>query len=249
MSRSGLYYTPAEESAENLDLMRWLDEQYMRTPFFGVRRMTDGLTKRGWAVNTKRVRRLMRLMGLEAIYPKPRLSIPGPGHKIYPYLLRGLNIDRPNQVWASDITYIRLRQGFIYLVAIMDWFSRYVLSWEVSVSLDTSFCLAALDWALQRGRPEIFNTDQGSQFTSEDFTSRLKNNGIDVSMDGRGRVIDNIFIERLWRTVKYEEVFLKDYLDVAQAISNLKAYFGFYNHERPHQALGYQTPSAVYLAG
>lgn len=249
MSRSGLYYIPAEESAENLGLMRLLDEKYMKTPFFGVRRMTDWLDKQGHAVNAKRVRRLMRVMGLEAIYPKPRLSLPGLGHKIYPYLLRGLKIDRPNQVWASDITYIRLRQGFIYLVAIMDWFSRYVVSWEVSVSMDTSFCLAALDWALQGGRPEIFNTDQGSQFTSEDFTNRLKGNGIDVSMDGRGRVIDNIFIERLWRTVKYEEVYLKDYLNVGEAISNLKSYFWFYNHERSHQALGYRTPATVHAAG
>jgi putative transposase len=249
MSRSGLYYIPAEESAENLGLMRLLDEKYMKTPFFGVRRMTDWLDKQGHAVNAKRVRRLMRVMGLEAIYPKPRLSLPGLGHKIYPYLLRGLKIDRPNQVWASDITYIRLRQGFIYLVAIMDWFSRYVVSWEVSVSMDTSFCLAALDWALQSGRPEIFNTDQGSQFTSEDFTRRLKGNGIDVSMDGRGRVIDNIFIERLWRTVKYEEVYLKDYLNVGEAISNLKSYFWFYNHERSHQALGYRTPATVHAAG
>lgn len=249
LSRSGLYYAPAEESAENLDLMRLLDEKYMKTPFFGVRRMTDWLDKQGHTVNAKRVRRLMRVMGLEAIYPKPRLSIPGLGHKIYPYLLRGLKIDRPNQVWASDITYIRLRQGFIYLVAIMDWFSRYVVSWEVSVSMDTSFCLAALDWALQGGRPEIFNTDQGSQFTSEDFTNRLKGNGIDVSMDGRGRVIDNIFIERLWRTVKYEEVYLKDYLNVGEAISNLKSYFWFYNHERSHQALGYRTPATVHAEG
>jgi putative transposase len=249
MSRSGLYYIPAEESAENLSLMRLLDEKYLKTPFFGVRRMTDWLDKQGHAVNAKRVRRLMRTMGLEAIYPKPRLSIPGLGHKIYPYLLRDLQIDRPNQVWASDITYIRLRQGFIYLVAIMDWFSRYVVAWEVSVSMDTSFCLAALDWALQGGRPEIFNTDQGSQFTSEDFTNRLKGNGIEVSMDGRGRVIDNIFIERLWRTVKYEEVYLKDYLNVGEAISNLKSYFWFYNHERSHQALGYRTPATVHAAG
>jgi putative transposase len=187
--------------------------------------------------------------GLGSDLPKPRLSIPGLGHKIYPYLLRDLQIDRPNQVWASDITYIRLRQGFIYLVAIMDWFSRYVVAWEVSVSMDTSFCLAALDWALQGGRPEIFNTDQGSQFTSEDFTNRLKGNGIEVSMDGRGRVIDNIFIERLWRTVKYEEVYLKDYLNVGEAISNLKSYFWFYNHERSHQALGYRTPATVHAAG
>ena len=227
--------------------MRFIDEQYTRTPFYGIRKMTWWLVEQGYAVNPKRVRRLMRQMGLEAIYRKPRLSVPEPGHRIYPYRLRGLKIDRPNQVWSSDITYIRLRQGFIYLAAVMDWFSRYVLAWEVSVSLETSFCLAALDWALPSGPPDIFNTDQGSQFTSEEFTSRLESQGIDISMDGRGRVSDNIFIERLWRTVKYEEVYLKDYLDVLEAVSNLKSYFAFYNHERPHQALDYQTPAAIYF--
>jgi putative transposase len=226
--------------------MRLIDEQYTRTPFYGVRKMTWHLAEQGFAVNPKRVRRLMRLMGLEAIYRKPRLSVPAPGHRIYPYLLHELKIDRPNQVWSSDITYIRLRQGFIYLVAVMDWFSRYVLAWEVSVSMETSFCLAALDWALQFARPDIFNTDQGSQFTSDEFTGRLETHGIGISMDGRGRVTDNIFIERLWRTVKYEEVYLKDYMDVREAVSNLKSYFAFYNQERPHQALGYQTPAAVY---
>jgi len=242
-----LYYEAKPETAENLRLMRLIDEQYTRTPFYGVRNMTWWLGQQGYSVNPKRVRRLLRQMGLEAIYPKPSLSKPAPGHRIYPYLLRGLKIDRPNQVWSSDITYVRLRQGFIYLVAVMDWFSRYVLAWEVSVSLDTSFCVAALDWALEHGPPEIFNTDQGSQFTSEEFTGRLENHGIDISMDGRGRAIDNIFVERLWRTVKYEEVFLKDYLDVLDAIGNLKTYFCFYNHERPHQSLGYQTPAAVYF--
>ena len=227
--------------------MRFIDEQYTRTPFYGIRKMTWWLGEQGYTVNPKRVRRLMRQMGLEAIYRKPRLSVPGPGHRIYPYRLRGLKIDRPNQVWSSDITYIRLRQGFIYLVAVMDWFSRYVLAWEVSVSLETSFCLAALDWALPSGPPDIFNTDQGSQFTSEDFTSRLESHGIEISMDGRGRVSDNIFIERLWRTVKYEEVYLKDYFDVREAVSNLKDYFAFYNHQRPHQALGYQMPAAIYF--
>jgi putative transposase len=195
----------------------------------------------------KRIRRLMRQMGLEAIYQKPRLSVPEPGHRIYPYRLRGLKIERPDQVWSSDVTYIRLQQGFIYLVAVMDWFNRYVLAWEVSVSLKTSFCLAALDWALQSGQPDIFNTDQGSQFTSKAFTSRLEAQGITISMDGRGRVSDNIFIERLWRTVKYEEVYLKDYLDVLEAVSNLKSYFAFYNHQRLHQALGYRTPAAIYF--
>jgi len=227
--------------------MRLIDEQYTRTPFYGIRKMKWWLGEQGYAVNRKRVRRLMRQMGLEAIYQKPRLSVPGSGHRIYPYRLRGLKIDRPNQVWSSDITYIRLRQGFIYLVAVMDWFSRYVLAWEVSVSLDTSFCLAALDWALQSGPPDIFNTDQGAQFTSEDFTRQLESYGIDISMDGRGRASDNIFIERLWRTVKYEEVYLKDYYDVLEAVSNLKSYFAFYNHQRPHQALGYQTPATIYF--
>ena len=226
--------------------MRLIDEQYTRTPFYGVRKMNWWLDEQGYAVNPKRVRRLMRQIGLEAIYRKPRLSKPGPGHRIYPYLLRGMKIDRPNQVWTSDITYIRLRQGFIYLVAVMDWFSRYVLAWEVSISLETSFCVAALDWPLQNGRPTIFNTDQGSQFTSEHFTNRLETHGIDISMDGQGRVIDNIFIERLWRSVKYEEVYLKDYVDVLDALRNLKTYFSFYNHERPHQALGYQTPAMVH---
>ncbi len=202
--------------------MRLLDEQYTRTPFYGVRKMVWWLDEQGYLVNPKRVRRLMRLMGLEAIYPKPRLSLPAPGHKIYPYLLRDLTISRPDQAWCSDITYIRLRGGFIFLVAVMDWFSRYVLAWEVSVSLETSFCVSALNWALERGCPDIFNTDQGSQFTSHDFTGRLEDRGIDISMDGRGRVMDNIFIERLWRTVKYEEIYLKDYLDVPEAMANLK---------------------------
>ncbi len=246
VSRAGLYYEPEPETAENLRLMRLIDEQYTRTPFYGVRKMNWWLGEQGYAVNPKRVRRLMRKMGLEAIYRKPRLSMPAPGHRIYPYLLRGVKIERPNQVWSSDITYIRLRQGFIYLVAVMDWFSRYVLSWQASVSLETSFCVAALDWALQHGRPDVFNTDQGSQFTSQAFTRRLETHGIDISMDGQGRVIDNIFIERLWRTLKYEEVYLKDYVDVLDALSNLKMYFSFYNHERPHQALGYQTPAMVY---
>jgi len=210
ISRSGLYYRPVEESAENLELMRLLDEQYTRRPFYGVRRMASWLGKQGYGVNVKRVRRLLRQMGLEAIYPKPRLSVPGPGHRIYPYRLRGLKIDRPNQVWGSDITYIRLRQGFIYLVAILDWFSRYVVAWEVSVSLEGAFCLAALEWALKTACPEIFNSDQGAQFTSEAFTQRLEERGITISRDGRGRAMDNIFVERLWRSVKYEEVYLKD---------------------------------------
>ena len=247
ISRSGLYYRAVEESAENLELMRLLDEQYTRTPFYGVRRMTYWLGKQGYGVNVKRVRRLLRQMGLEAIYPKPRLSVPGPGHRIYPYRLRGLKIDRPNQVWGSDITYIRLRQGFIYLVAILDWFSRYVVAWEVSVSLEGAFCLAALEWALKTACPEIFNSDQGAQFTSEAFTKRLEERGITISRDGRGRAMDNIFVERLWRSVKYEEVYLKDYERMSEAVTNLRNYFLFYNHERGHQALGYQTPAAIYF--
>jgi len=207
VSRSGFYYVPKAETAENLALMRQIDEQYTRTPFYGVRKVTDWLRKHGWAINPKRVRRLMRALGLAALYPKPRLSAPAAGHRIYPYRLRGLAITRPNQVWATDITYIRLRQGFLYLVAILDWYSRYVVSWEVSVSLEGSFCVAALDWALQRARPEIFNSDQGSQFTSVDFTGRLEHHGILISMDGRGRALDNVFVERLWRTVKYEDIY------------------------------------------
>ena len=247
ISRSGIYYQPVGERSANLKLMRKLDQQYTRTPFYGVRKLTVWLRKLGYGVNPKRVRRLMRQMGLESIYPKPRLSDPAPGHRIYPYRLRGLQIVRPNQVWATDITYIRMRQGFVYLVAILDWFSRYVVSWEVSVSLDVSFCLGALDWALRSARPEIFNSDQGSQFTSDVFTSRLETVGILISMDGRGRAIDNVFVERLWRSVKYEEVYLKDYADVPEAMDNLRTYFRFYNQERPHQSLGYRTPRAVYF--
>ena len=227
--------------------MRLLDEKYTRTPFFGIRRMVVWLREAGYGVNPKRVRRLMRLMGLEAIYPKPRLSLVGPGHKIYPYLLSGVRIERTNQVWSTDITYIRLRQGFVYLVAVIDWHSRYVLSWEISVTMETSFCVAALDWALRRGKPEIFNSDQGAQFTSQDFTKRLLDEGIQISMDGRGRVFDNIFVERLWRTVKYEDIYLKDYSDVPMLIAGLGGYFDFYNRERPHQSLGYRTPASIYL--
>lgn len=246
LSRSGLYYEPQGESALNLKLMRLLDEQYTRTPFYGVIKMTDALNTQGYAVNPKRVRRLLRQMGLEAIYPKPNLSKPAPGHRIYPYRLRDVVITRPNQVWSSDITYIRLRSGFIYLVAVMDWFSRYVLSWEISTSLDAGFCCSALEWALRQARPEIFNTDQGAQFTSDAFTGRLESANILISMDGRGRALDNVFVERLWRTVKYEDVYLKDYSDPPDAIRNLGLYFAFYNGQRPHQALNYRTPESVY---
>ena len=227
--------------------MRLLDEQYMRTPFYGVLKMTDWLDKQGHAVNSKRVRRLMRLMGLEAIYAKPRLSDPAPGHRIYPHLLLGLAIEKPDVCWATDITYIRLRHGFVYLVAVMDWYSRYVLSWEVSINLESSFCVTALDWALKKAKPAIFNSDQGAQFTSQVFTNRLSDHGIAISMDGRGRALDNVFVERLWRTVKYEDIYLKDYLDVGAVIAGLREYFRFYNHERSHQALDYQTPAGVYF--
>lgn len=247
LARSSLYYEPVGDSAEDLELMRRIDEQYTRTPFYGSRRMTFELNQQGWKVNRKRVQRLMRRMGLEAIYPKPRLSAPNPGHHVYPYLLRGVKIERRNQVWSTDITYIRLRGGFIYLVAVIDWYSRYVLSWEVSVTLDTSFCTSALNWALKDAAPEIFNSDQGAQFTSDEFTSRLKDRGVQISMDGRGRALDNVFVERLWRSLKWEEVYLKDYGDVADAIRNLSRYFYFYNHDRPHQALNNQTPAVVYF--
>ena len=247
LARASYYYEPAGETQYNLLLMRLLDEQYTRTPFYGSPKMTAWLRLQGHLVNHKRVERLMRKMGLQAIYPKPKLSKKGVVSSKYPYLLRGLVIQRPNQVWSTDITYIRLRQGFVYLVAIMDWFSRYVLSWEVSNSLDSFFCLWALDKALQRWVPEIFNSDQGSQFTSEVFTSRLETAGIRISWDGRGRVWDNIFVERLWRSVKWEEVYLKDYADVPEAIGGLGNYFRFYNTERPHQSLGYRTPQQVFF--
>lgn len=249
LSRSTFYYQPRPESELNRLLMRLIDEQFTRTPFYGVPRMRAWLHRQGHPVNIKRVRRLMRRMGLEAIYPKRWLSQPAEGNRIYPYLLRDVVVERPNQVWCSDITYIRMRQGFIYLVAILDWFSRYVLSWEVSNTLDTSFCLAALRRALDVGRPEIFNTDQGSQFTSDDFTGVLKAAGIRISMDGRGRVFDNIFVERLWRTVKYEEVYLHDYRTVREAKAGLERYFPFYNRERLHESLGYQTPHEVHYPG
>ena len=247
LNRSSWYYQPRGVSVQDLEIMRLLDEQYTRAPFFGVRRMKIWLSEQGQLVNHKRIRRLMRHMGIEAIYPKPKLSQRNDGHKIYPYLLRNLAIDRSDQVWATDITYIRMRRGFVYLVAIMDWFSRYVLSWSVSVTMDVYFCLEALEKALAAGQPEIFNTDQGSQFTSREFTGRLIKAEVRISMDSKGRAFDNIFIERLWRSVKYEEVYLKEYPDVPSCIQGLRDYFRFYNQERPHQALGYRTPVQVYL--
>ena len=246
LARSSYYYEPQPESDYNLELMRLIDEQYIRRPFYGSRRMRDWLRGQGHKVCRDRIRRLMRLMGIEAIYPKPRLSIKEKEHRIYPYLLRDLTIDHADQVWAADITYIRLRRGFAYLVAIMDWYSRYVVSWELSLTLETDFCVSALNYALTGRAPEIFNTDQGSQFTSEVFTDRLKEAGIQISMDGRGRTFDNIMIERLWRSVKYEEVYLKDYEDFIDVRKGLSAYFLFYNNERPHQSLGSRPPVEVY---
>jgi len=249
VNRSGLYYEPVGESEENLLLMRLLDEQYTRTPFYGSRKMTEWLAAAGHRVNRKRVSRLMELLGIEAVYPKPKLSQPGESHRIYPYLLRGTTVERVNQVWSTDITYIRMTQGFIYLVAVVDWFSRFVLSWSLSLTMEVDFCIDALKRALRRGRPEIFNSDQGSQFTSEKFTGELAERRIAISMDGRGRCLDNIFVERLWRSLKYEEVYLKDYGSVPEARAGIAGYFQFYNHQRLHQSLDYRTPAAIYLAG
>jgi len=246
VNRAGLYYQPRGESEENLQLMRLLDEQYTRTPFYGRRRMRAWLQDQGYEVNPKRVARLMELIGIAAIYPKPKLSTPGEGHKIYPYLLEGVEVNRVNQVWSTDITYIRMACGFVSLVAVMDWFSRFVLSWALSVTMEVPFCIEALERALGWGRPEIFNSDQGSQFTSEKFTGVLKERGIAVSMDGRGRCLDNIFIERLWRSLKYEEVYLRDYRLVLEARAGIRRYFQFYNYERPHQSLAYRTPADLY---
>jgi len=246
LPRSSWYYRAAGETAENLRLMRTIDEQYLRTPFYGSRKITQWLKRAGIEVNRKRVQRLMRTMGLEAIYPRRSTTRPAPGHKIYPYLLRKVEITRPDQVWSTDITYIPLRHGFLYLTAVLDWHSRYVLSWRLSNTLEGSFCIEALDEALSQGRPEIFNTDQGSQFTAAAFTGRLEKCGVAISMDGRGRALDNVFVERLWRSVKYEEVYLKDYADGWEAEASLGSYFNFYREERLHQALGYRTPAEVY---
>jgi len=227
--------------------MNLIDEQFTRTPFYGVDKMTAWLRRNDQEVNPKRVRRLMRLMGLEAIYPKPKLSLGNQAHKKYPYLLSQLVIDHPDQVWCADITYIRMLRGFVYLMSIMDWHSRFVLAWEISTTLDSAFCLSALDQALLLSKPDIFNTDQGSQFTSVEFTGRLEKENIRISMDGRGRFIDNIFVERLWRSVKYEEVYLHDYETVYDARKGLSRYFLFYNMERLHESLGYKTPYEIYV--
>lgn len=249
LARSTRYYPCAEESAENLKLMRLLDEAHLKWPFYGSRNLTWCLQQAGHAVNRKRVRRLMRVMGLEPIYPRPRTSDPHPEHRIYPYLLRDLVIARADQVWSADITYIPLSRGFMYLVAILDWHSRYVLAWRLSNTLDSEFCVAALQAALASGRPEIFNTDQGAQFTSRAFTGALEERGIAISMDGRGRALDNVFIERLWRSVKYENVYLHGYESVLELEAGLQQYFEFYCRQRPHQALEMRTPWDVYAAG
>lgn len=247
LNRSTFYYLPAMESDYNLKLMRLIDEQYMRTPFYGWPRMTAYLRRQGHEINHKRVQRLMGLMGLQAIYPKPHSKGVRQEHKVYPYLLRGLAITHPNQVWSADVTYVPMLHGFMYLVAILDWFSRYVLAWQLSNTLDGEFCLQALHQALRLGRPDIFNTDQGVQFTAHAFTDCLEAHEIRVSMDGRGRALDNIFVERLWRSVKYEDIYLKDYGNVPALESGLGHYFTFYNTERPHQSLAYRSPTEVHF--
>ncbi|MCB8943499.1 MAG: IS3 family transposase [Ardenticatenaceae bacterium] len=249
LNRSTFYWQPANESPLNLALMHLIDQEYTRAPFYGYRKMTVRLNEvHGYRVNRKRVARLMAKMGLRAIYPQPRTTIASKQHQKYPYLLRGLDIHRPNQVWAADITYIPMPQGFMYLVAIMDWFSRFVIAWQLSNTLDGAFCLAALRHALQHGRPDIFNTDQGVQFTAHDFTHELEMADIRISMDGRGRYLDNIFVERLWRTVKYEDIYIKEYAHVPALFTGLNDYFQMYNYERPHQSLGYATPADVHFS-
>ena len=247
ISRSGLYYQPVGVSDEDLNLMKLIDHQYMATPFYGARKIAAWLKSECHSVNRKRVRRLLQLMGLKAIYRCPRTSKPTLGNKIYPYLLNGMEITRPNQVWCADVTYIPMAHGFLYLVAIMDWYSRYVLAWRLSNSLDADFCVEALEEALRKGRPDVFNTDQGAQFTGKAFTGLLEQHGVQISMDGRGSYRDNLFIERLWRTVKYEEVYLKSYRDGKEARTEIGEYFRFYNTTRPHQALGYRTPAEVFI--
>jgi putative transposase len=250
LSRSSVYYRAVPTPEADLALMRRIDEIHLKLPFYGSRRLRDQLHREGQKVNRKKVQRLMHLMGISALYPKRRTSLPDQGHRIYPYLLRDLAIERPNQVWCADICYIPMARGFLYLVAIMDWASRKVLAWRLSNTLDTEFCVDALEEALSRhGTPEIFNTDQGAQFTSDAFTTVLKDAGVRISMDGKGRWIDNVFIERLWRSLKYEEVYLKAYENVAQAIRGIGDYFDLYNDERPHQALARLTPNEVYAGG
>jgi len=248
LSRSGFYYDPVGEREDNLLFMRLIDEQYTRTPFYGSRKLTQWLMGLGYTVNRKRVQRLMAIMGIHAICPMPNTSIPKKEHAKYPYLLRNLKVIRPMQVWCTDITYVRLQSTFAYVVAVMDWYSRYVLAWKISDTMETTFCIETLEQALKQGKPEIFNSDQGSQFTSFSFTEKLISRDIAISMDGRGRAADNIFIERFWRTLKYEEVYLKDYIDMADANNQLAHYVAFYNNERPHQSLGYRTPKQVHFS-
>jgi putative transposase len=243
LSRSSWYYEPAGESAENLQWMRRIDEQYLATPYYGSRKMAEV-----FGVNRKRIQRLMRLMGLEAIYPKPRLTQRAAEHRIYPYLLRNVEVVRADQVWSSDITYVPMPTGFMYLTVILDWYSRYVLAWRLSNTLDSSFCLDALDEALTQRRPEVFNSDQGVQYTSLAFTGRLEAAGVAISMDGRGRALDNVFVERLWRTVKYEDIYPKAYATVPALEEGLSSYFDFYSHRRIHQSLGYRPPVELYRA-
>ena len=250
VSRSAVYRKPAEVSAEDLAIMALIDRHYLARPYYGSRRMAAWLATQGHRVNRKRVQRLMRVLELVAIYQRPNTSKPAAAHKIYPYLLGGLAIERVNQVWCADVTYIPMAKGFLYLVVIMDWASRLVLAWRLSNTLGADFCVEALEEALARyGRPEIFNTDQGSQFTSEDFTGTLKEHGITISMDGKGRCLDNIFVERLWRSLKYEEVYLHAYATVAEAKAGIGAWLSFYNEERQHQSLGYRTPRQIYQGG
>lgn len=248
LNRSTYYLAPATETEENLELMRQIDRLHTEWPFLGSRRLVVWLQReRGVAVNRKRIQRLMRVMGLEAVYPKRRLSRPQPGHRIYPYLLRGLTIDHPDQVWSADITYVPMQRGFLYLVAVLDWYSRHVLSWQLSNTLDGRFCLETLEQALQTGRrPEIFNTDQGAQFTAEAFTGRLLTEGVSISMDGRGRALDNVFTERFWWTVKHEFVYLTLADSVPELEGGLAGYLHFYDESRAHQSLNYQTPFSVY---
>lgn len=248
LNRASYYYEPSPESALNLELMRLIDEQYMATPYYGRLRMTAILQRAGYAINHKRVQRLMQKMGLQAIYPKPRTSISNPEHKIYPYLLRNVEIVRPNQVWSTDITYIPMPTGFMYLVAVIDWYSRYILDWRLSNSLDGVFCSDSLQQALTLGTPEIFNSDQGSQFTATAYTEILQAADIRISMDGRGRALDNIFIERFWRSLKYEEVYLYNHATVPLLEAGLIRYFHTYNWLRPHQSLNYRLPSELYFA-
>lgn len=249
LNRSSYYWQPAGESPLNLQLMRLIDQEYTRAPFYGYRKITARLNNvHGFRVNHKRIARLMTKMGLQAVYPRRRTTVSNKAHKKYPYLLRGLEINRPNQVWCADITYVPMPRGFMYLVAVMDWFSRFVLAWQLSNTLDSSFCLVALQLALRHAQPEIFNTDQGVQFTSSDFTGELEAANIQISMDGRGRVFDNIFVERLWRSVKYEDIYLKDYDSVPELAAGMEDYFQLYNYERPHQSLGYLVPADVHFA-